>query len=258
MNTRTRSGQKNGGGGKGVAWIAVFAILTLGLALAAWKLIGDRYQNKVDLELGCLVNRLPPVAALFLVDATDQLGAIEAKRVVDQIKLVESKLDPYSRMIVVAFGDQTTSVPQPIFDRCMAPKAGLTVGERYVERIRKEFIDKVSQLETKLQQVPNSKSSPIGQQIINVASDPLLKWEGDRKRLILITDGLETQVYSSKRLTLKPAPENILKGVDAEYFEIGNTRSQSLQTPQLREAWGQWLVAAGAKVKITAPGYRAK
>jgi hypothetical protein len=161
-------------------------------------------------------------------------------------------------VIIVPFGGDPAVPLKPVFDHCVPGKdsdGGLTEGSLVLKQKYEEFQRSLATLVELLQSIPDSKTSPITQQIENAASDSTLHWEGRTRSLYLVTDGLESSIYWTKALHLKEPTPNLLDGVKAEYFEVGNPRAARLQTRSLRDEWKRWLTQAGADVRMDAPGY---
>jgi hypothetical protein len=128
---------------------------------------------------------------------------------------------------------------------------------RFVDEAFAGFERTLDDLSNKLQTLPDAKTSPITAQITRVASDPVLHWAGEKKTLVLFSDGLESSIYWTKQLKLEDPAPRILDGVSVEYFELGNAKAKRLQSDQMREQWHNWFEKAGANVRMTAPGYAA-
>lgn len=226
----------------------------------------DAYQkrhhsNEVDRKTACLLNSETPKALLVMVDTTDPLAAESGPRLKAAIMDAVGELPRYSRVTLIAFGNQLADPLDVKFDGCLPGRrddAGWDEGGGYLEHQHHKFEVEVERVVQSLEKLPPASSSPIAEQVIRAASDRVLHWQGARRGLLLVTDGLQTSVYANGHVRL-PAPANgILKGVEVEFFEVGNVRDQSLQTPAMRSAWGNWFKAAGAEVKMSAPGYPAQ
>jgi hypothetical protein len=197
---------------------------------------------------------------LFLVDETDRLSPENAARIKSRINDAVNHLPRYSRVSIVPFGGDTAAPLIPIFNRCLPGKAAtsnLDEGGQLLEEEYGRFEKMLDQEIAKLEKMPDSKTSPIADQVIRAASDPELHWHGATRTMVLITDGLESTIYWTRNLKLPDPPSGLLSGVRAEYFEIGNSKGNRLQTPQMRAEWKSWLEKAGADVRVSAPGYAA-
>lgn len=242
--------------------------LLVGVALLALTLLGGGYywlsaqskNNATDALSGCLTNRESPEAMLVLVDETDKLSKENAERIRSHIVDRVNKLPRYSRLLIVPFGGDIATPLKSIFDHCVPGKedsGGVAEGSLVLKKKYEEFQLALDGLVDGLQKVPDSKTSPITDQVVRAASDSVLHWEGQARSLYLVTDGLESSIYWTKELRLKAPPAGILQGVKAEYFEIGNSNSTRFQTKDLRDKWKTWLSTAGAEVRMDAPGYPA-
>jgi hypothetical protein len=244
-----------------MAVIGVVLLLLVGSLAGAWYYLKvSASSSATDIETGCLSERPTPEAVLVLVDETDKLSRENAERIRTHIADSVRTLPRYSRIIVVPFGGDLVTPLRPIFDRCIPGRggdAGVTEGSAILDRHFAEFENALDGLVNTLTEIPDSAQSPITQQVVRAASDEVLHWTGETRRLYLVTDGLESSVYWTRDLHLQPAPAGILAGVKVEYFEIGNARNSSRQTRDLREEWREWLTQAGADVRMHAPGYPA-
>lgn len=209
---------------------------------------------------GCLTKRATPEAMLVLVDETDKLTKENAERIRTHIVDRVRALPRYSRVLIVPFGGDLATPLKTVFDQCVPGKGaegGPAEGALILQKKYEEFETTLNGLVNTLQNVADSKTSPITDQVVRAASDSVLHWEGQARSLYLITDGLETTVYWTKELHLKKTTSDILRGVKAEYFEIGNSKGARYQTKELRDEWKAWLTSAGAEVRMDAPGYPA-
>jgi hypothetical protein len=195
-----------------------------------------------------------------MVDATDRLSPENASRISSRIDDVVNRLDRYSRVIIVPFGGDTAAPLLPIFNKCLPGRAATANFDEGTQRLEQQydaFRDALGAMSSRLTQLPDSRTSPITEQVVRAASDSQLHWQGSARTLVLITDGLESSIYWTRNLRLPDPPEALLRDVRAEYFEIGNERGNRLQTRQMRLEWKSWLERAGATVRITAPGFSA-
>ncbi len=250
---------RGGNGVKGAIWIGSLALIAIALAFGFYWIKRDAGKHATD-ESGCLKQGLAPQAALFMIDTTDRLSTASAGRVLQEIREVIKGMPRYSRVAIVPFGDDQAAPFPILFGGCLpgrAEDARPTESERFLGEDFKKFEASLDQLGDKLASLQDAETSPITRQVVRAASDPTLKWEGDQKLLILITDGLESSVFWTRDLRLADPPRGLLDDVCAEYFEVGNERSNRLQTPQLREQWREWFEKSGASIRIFAPGYRA-
>lgn len=242
----------------------VFAIAGVGLAALLgylayqYLVIGD--TRETDTQTGCLTNAPTPHAALFLVDHTDRLSRENVTRIRSRIDDAIANLPRYSRVIIVGFNNDTAAPLLPIFNGCLpgrAADAGVNEGHLVLAQRFEEFRRGMEAMAGRLEQLPESRTSPITDQIVRAASDPQLHWQGSTRTMVVITDGLESSIYWTRNLRLPDPPENLLRGVSAEYFEIGNARGNRLQTREMRLEWKSWFERAGANIRITAPGFSA-
>ena len=216
-------------------------------------------QHEVDKETGCLLHAENPQAVVLMIDSTDPLAKQSGPRLRTAIMDLVNDLPRYSRVTLVAFGNQLADPLEIKFDGCLPGRrddAGWDEGGGYLNSQFRKFDTKVKQVVASLEALPPANSSPIAEQVIRAASDRVLHWEGARRRLFLATDGLESVVYRTGRVTLPTPAANLLSGVDVEFFEVGNERDYALQTPSMRVAWANWFKAAGStSVQMSAPGY---
>ncbi|MES2046134.1 MAG: hypothetical protein V4475_19855 [Pseudomonadota bacterium] len=252
-----RRSSKRGPDHSGIVWMVGLVALAVAVVAGWWMLSGQKKAHETN-ELGCLKNGDPPSSVLFMVDTTDRLSPAVAKYVVDTIKQDEARLPQYSRVIIVPFGDDTSAPLSPLFSKCLPGRnAGFDQNQRLVEQAYKEFEGSLDDLQGKLENLDASHTSPISAQIVRAAGDPILKWVGDQRTLVVITDGLESSIYWTKRLRLAPPPAGLLNGVKIEYVELGNAKAARLQSNQMRDQWRGWFEQAGGSVRMTAPGYPA-
>ncbi|KRB86134.1 hypothetical protein ASE00_05195 [Sphingomonas sp. Root710] len=256
-----RRGRK---GGKeavsGIIWLAALAVLLAGVTGGYMYLKRSQAVHVTDADTGCLSASTTPEADLFMVDATDHLSAATANEVVQAIRDRVKELPRYSQVIIVAFGDDTSTPLAPLFSHCLpgqAKDARLDESGRFLDDAYVGFEKALLDMSTKLQNLPDAPTSPITAQITRAASNPVLHWTGDKRTLVLFSDGLESSIYWTKNLKLREPAPHILDGVSAEYFELGNARAKRLQTEDMREEWKRWFDKAGASVRMTAPGYAA-
>jgi hypothetical protein len=231
-----------------------------GLGYLVWGYVGDRERRATDTETGCLTNAPTPQAVLFMVDATDRLSRENSLRIRSRIMDAVENLPRYSRVIILPFGGDTAAPLLPVFNKCLpgrAANARFDEGGQLLEEDYAAFSSALQSMTEGLQQLPDSRTSPIAGQIVRAASDPQLHWNGAERSLVLITDGLESSIYWTRHLRLEDPPERLLEGIRAEYFEIGNERGNRLQTREMRLEWKSWLERAGADVRVTAPGFSA-
>jgi len=239
--------------------ILVGILLVAGLGFLGYRYAQSRNAREIDKD-NCLANAPAPQATLFLIDETDRLTHENAERIKARIRDAVNALPRYSRVTIVPFGGDVATPLQPIFNRCLPGRsstASLDEGAQLLEEQYHGFEKALDSEVKKLEELPDSKTSPITDQVIRAASDPELHWQGKARTLVLITDGLESSIYWTRNLKLKDAPEGLLRNVHAEYFEIGNAHGTRLQTPEMRAEWKRWLENAGADVRVTAPGYSA-
>jgi hypothetical protein len=241
-----------------VVWIAALVCLAAAL-VGGWFVLKKKHgEHLTDQQTACLDGKKPPQAALFLVDATDRLTPDTAERVVQEIRDTVSRMPRYSRVIVVPFGDDTAQPLKTQFSKCLpgrGKEAGFDESPQFVEQAYAAFDRSLAGLKDQLQSLPDSKTSPIAEQVVRAVSDPVLHWEGDQRTLILVTDGLETGVYRSGDLKLPDPKPQLLEYVKVDYFEVGNTRAGKLQSDDLRRRWKAWFEKAGSTVRMIAPGY---
>jgi hypothetical protein len=260
--TERRSGQRRVGGGSiNVSLIVgAVAVVLAGLGSGFFFLKRDGSHNQTDQTTGCLINRNTPEAMLVLVDETDKLSRENSERIRTHIVDKVNALPRYSRLTIVPFGGDIATPLKPIFDQCLPGRgddAGMAEGALILKKKYEEFTAALDGLVDQIQEIPDSKMSPITEQVVRAASDEVLHWQGQTRSLYLVTDGLESSIYWTKALQLKEPTEGILKDVKAEYFEVGNSKAARLQTRELREKWKSWLTSAGAEVRMNAPGYPA-
>jgi hypothetical protein len=240
----------------------------LGSGVAILMLFGGGYlwlknaalSAETDIATGCLLRRQTPEAMLVLVDETDKLTKENAERIRTHVVDRVNELPRYSRVIIVPFGGDLAKPLQPVFDKCVpgrGDQAGPTEGSLILKKQYEEFSRTFDGLVDKLQEIPDSKTSPIAEQVVRAASDEVLHWDGQSRSLYLVTDGLESSIYWTKELRLNKPSGDILRGVKVEYFEVGNEKASRYQTAALREQWKNWLAGAGAEVRMNAPGYAA-
>lgn len=257
MAGRNRTQNPPSGAGKLAKNLAIIA------AVGAISWGGYTYNNhmnskQTDEKTGCLSNAAPPKSVLYLVDATDRLSPETSDRIRRRILDEVNGLPRFSKVLVISFGEDEASPLNPIFNRCLPGKAataGIDEGSGLLERDYKAFETSLNEMISGLKNMPDSKKSPIANQVVRAASDPVFHWDGEKRELVLVTDGLESSIYWQNDLKLPNPPEGILRGVEAEYFEIGNMKASRLQRRQMRLEWKSWLERAGATVKITAPGF---
>lgn len=225
----------------------------------SWYLRSVSAEMATDDKTGCLTKRKAPEAVMFLVDTTDKLSAEHARRIRTHITDIVSQLPIYSKVLVVPFGGDIALPLEPVFDLCVPGKAGqerLDQGALLLQQRYEEFEAVIGKLERTLIEVSDAPSSPITNQVVRAVSDEVLHWDGEKRRLILVSDGLQSSKFRTPIGALPPPPRaDFLKGVDAEYFEVGNQRGSAGQNRQLREGWQSWFENAGARVKIVAPGF---
>lgn len=259
---RPSAGRKpTGSSGLGKALFAVLFLAVLGgVGYLAYRYWETRKQREIDTATGCLTNAPAPLAVLFMVDQTDRLSLDHATRIKSRIDDEVSKLPRYSRVIIVPFGGDTAAPLAPIFNKCLPGKsatANLDEGAQLLEEDYKGFEQTLNAMVSGLARLPDSKTSPITEQVVRAASDPQLHWQGTARTLVLITDGLESSIYWTRNLKLPDPPDGLLRDARAEYFEIGNAKGNRLQTREMRLEWKSWLERAGADVRVSAPGFPA-
>lgn len=257
----SQSRGNGGGGGAGRFMLPLILIALLGGAIywgyGYWQ---GQTLRETDAQTGCLKNSPTPHAVLFMVDATDRLSQENARRIGSRIKDEVDSLERYSRVIIVPFGGDTATPLVPIFNGCVpgrASDARWDEGAQLLQPQYEQFRQEVDGLVSRLQSLPDSRTSPISEQVVRAASDTQLHWSGNARTLVLVTDGLESSIYWTRNLRLPDPPVDVLRDVRAEYFEIGNTRGNRLQTREMRLEWKSWLERAGAAARITAPGFSA-
>lgn len=246
--------------GPNVPLLIAAGIMVVGaIGGTGWYLRSVSSQLATDEKTGCLTKRKAPEAVMFLVDTTDKLSPEHARRIRTHISDIVAGLPMYSKVLVVPFGGDVAIPLEPVFDQCVPGKAGderLDQGALLLQQRFEQFETIISQLEKSLTEIPDAPSSPITNQIVRAASDDVLHWDGERRRLVLVSDGLQSSKFRNSDGTL-PAPPSpdFLRGVEAEYFEVGNQRESGRQNRQLREGWRSWFERAGAKPSIVAPGF---
>ncbi|HEX8645100.1 MAG TPA: vWA domain-containing protein [Allosphingosinicella sp.] len=254
-------GRAPGGKGAGGVIALIVALLVVGaVGYFGWQYVQARGARATDSETGCLTNSPTPQAVLFLVDATDRLSREHAQRIKSRINDVVAELPRYSRVTIVPFGGDTAAPLLPIFNKCLPGRsetANLDEGSQLLEEEYQAFRQALDGMIGRLESLPDSRTSPITDQVVRAASDPQLHWQGTARMLVLITDGLESSIYWTRNLRLPDPPEGLLRGARAEFFEVGNARGNRLQTQAMRLEWKSWLERAGAEVRISAPGFPA-
>lgn len=268
--TRTRtasktSGRRNQSSTIRLAIMVGGSLLTLAAcvgAIAGFRAYQERHhERQVDRATGCLLNSTTPKALLVMVDTTDPLAQESGVRLQAAIMDAVGELPRYSRVTLIAFGNQLAEPLAIKFDGCLPGRrddAGWDEGGGYLEHQHRKFEAEVQRVVESLGNLPPANSSPIAEQVIRAASDRVLHWEGARRGLLLVTDGLQTSAYTRTHVRLPVPPDGILRSVEVEFFEVGNARDQSLQTPEMRVAWADWFKSAGATVTMSAPGYAAR
>lgn len=263
-----RYGRVSPGGGRGsgakrkgglVALLAAVVVLIV-IAYFGYRYVQTRGARATDLQTGCLTSAPTPHAALFMVDATDRLSRENALRIRSRINDVVAELPRYSRVTIVPFGGDTAAPLLPIFNKCLPGRsstASLDEGAQLLEEEYQAFRQALDGMIGGLERLPDSRTSPIADQVVRAASDPQLHWQGTARTLVLITDGLESSIYWTRNLRLPDPPEGLLRGGRAEFFEVGNARGNRLQTQAMRVEWKSWLERAGAEVRMSAPGFPA-
>lgn len=259
---RPTPGRKPAGGGVLAKALVALVILVAiaGLAYLGYRYMEDRKQLQTDTDTGCLTNAPTPQAVLFMVDSTDRLSRENGIRIRSRIDDAVTNLPRYSRVIILPFGGNTAAPLLPTFNKCLPGRsatARFDEGGQLLDEDYAAFTQALDAMVANLQRLPDSRTSPIAEQIVRAASDPQLHWQGSARTLVLITDGLESSIYWTRHLRLPDPPEALLQGVRAEYFEVGNERAIRLQTRELRLEWKSWLERTGADVRLTAPGFSA-
>jgi hypothetical protein len=216
-------------------------------------------QFAVDNETGCLLRQPAPVAAMFLIDTTDKLSVANARRIATHVTDIVEGLPTYSKIVVIPFGGDLSAPLQPVFDRCVparADEARVNQGSRVLQRRYDAFREVMGRLEGSLTTIADSPASPISQQVVRAVSDEVLHWDGESRRLVLVSDGLQSARYrlSNGELPAPPSP-TWLQGVTVEYFEMGNARGLAGQTQKNRILWRDWFKSGGAQVEMIAPGF---
>jgi hypothetical protein len=258
--SRTRNRGERSGGGGGLLLLAVIAVATVAIGYFGYSYVQGRNARATDAETGCLTNAPTPQAVLFMVDATDRLSRENAARIQSRIVDAVQALPRYSRVTIVPFGGDTAAPLTPIFNKCLpgnAATANLDEGGQLLEEQYQAFRQALDRMVANLVQLPDSRTSPITEQVIRAASDPQLHWQAGARTLVLVTDGLESSIYWTRNLRLPEPPDGLLQDVSAEYFEIGNPRGSRLQTHSMRLEWKSWFERAGAQIRVTAPGFAA-
>jgi hypothetical protein len=255
------SRESSGGSPTRKLLVAIVVLLIVGaLGYFGYRYAQARKERETDAETGCLTNAPTPQATLFLVDETDRLSSENGARIRARIHDAVAALPRFSRVIIVPFGGDTATPLLPIFNKCLpgrAATAALDEGSQLLEEEYRTFEQALDGMVTRLQQLPDSPTSPIAEQIIRAASDPELHWQGNTRTMVVITDGLESSIYRTRVLRLADPPAGLLRGVRAEYFEIGNERDSRFQTHEMRLEWKSWLERAGAEARLAAPGFSA-
>lgn len=255
-----RGGNGKGGGLGGLVKGLILLALVGGVGYLGYWYWAGRSLNETDSQTGCLTNAPAPQAVLFMVDSTDRLSRENSERIGSRVRDAVDNLPRYSRVIIVPFGGDTAAPLQAIFNGCVPGRpsdARWDEGAQLLAEPYQRFGRELDALVAQLQQLPDSRSSPITEQVVRAASDPQLHWQGNARTLVLITDGLESSIYWTRNLRLPNPPEALLRDVRAEYFEVGNTRGNRLQTREMRLEWKSWLERGGADVRLSAPGFSA-
>ena len=259
MARRARRGRGRDRGPNTPLLIAAGIMVVGAIGGTGWYLNTVGAQLATDAETGCLTQRSAPEAVLFLVDTTDKLSSENARRIKTHISDIVDDLPRYSKVLVVPFGGDIAVPLEAVFDHCVPGKAGearVDEGGMVLQQQYEQFEGVIDQLAKTLTEVSDAPASPISNQVVRAVSDEVLHWEGERKRLVLISDGLQSSKFRSSNGNLpEPPSSDFLKGVEAEYFEVGNQRDSARQTAQLRESWKAWFEASGARVKVVAPGF---
>lgn len=228
-------------------------------AFAGFRVYQERHhERQVDRATGCLMNSETPKALLVMVDTTDPLVRESGARLQTAIMDAVGQLPRYSRVTLIAFGNHLAEPLSIRFNGCLPGRrddAGWDEGGGFLEYQHHKFEVEVQRVVESLDNLPPASSSPIAEQVIRAASDRVLHWDGARRGMLLVTDGLQTSAYVRTQVRLPAPPEGILNGVEVEFFEVGNERDNALQTPSMRVAWANWFKSAGATVTMSAPGY---
>ncbi|PVX28015.1 hypothetical protein DD559_00500 [Sphingomonas pokkalii] len=243
-------------------WISGFAVAISLVAGGAGYLSYLSHAQAVDPETLCLLNHEAPVAALVMIDVTDRIEQRNVKMIEANVLGIAKKLPRASKLIVVPFDDDTTSALTPKYQNCVAAKgadARMDENAKFLDPIYKQFLATLGDgVRNAVNDAPTSHSSPITQQIIRAGSSPSLGWVGTQRKLILITDGLQTGAIGRRSVALPKPESQPLEGVDVVFIEVGNRRDKSRQSKRLRTAWERWLKAAGASsLKMIDPSHPA-
>jgi hypothetical protein len=250
-------------------WAAGAGIVIMLVLMALWMVGTSRVEEATarNDQTFCLLNRQPPAAYLLMLDLTDTLARDSGKRFDNLRAVLLDELPRNGRLTVVPFGGDLGQSLVAKFSACSPGRREDVDGWResaddaqwnYDENFRKP-LDKIAQ---ELLDEHTSPSSPIAEQIERAVGDPAIVWRGDKRVLIVMSDGLQntkdSRIYRGAPIALPEPPENLLSGVHVRYIELANAKHSALQTKEVREAWRRWFVAAGAaEVEMDARGYAA-
>jgi hypothetical protein len=174
----------------GVGLIVMVLAALGGLGFAAMQLRTPPY----DSETLCLLDKPPSLHTLILVDATDRLNARHQKRLKAVAREEAARLPRWGRLTLLSLRPDAERDPRMLFSAC-------TPGDRSdanpiwenvgaLEQKRADFFDEP--LNAALSGAKGGRSaegSPIVEGLYAAASDP--DFEGDRRRLVLISDLLQ-------------------------------------------------------------------
>lgn len=222
-------------------------------------------RNAISGEDLCLESGAAPVSVLVLVDRTDPLARESGRRFERVVQNLAGELPQHGRLSIVPFDGDLGSPLTPIFDWC-SPGTGretdlLNEGRTPKERRYNEhFAAPLSEAIERLSQGESAPLSPIAEQIERALADPGISWDGDRRILVVLTDGLQhtaqSPIYTTGSMDLPRPASGGLDDIEVRYVELTNRATPQLQTPELREAWRAWFEAQDANIKMYAPGFR--
>lgn len=224
--------------------------------------------NKVTL----CPDKVPEVISV-LVDASDDLSAIQRADIQNRLDEVIETLPQFGRIDLYGMGIETDGIPRPLFSMC-SPGTGehadaLTQNARLMRRkFKRDFGDKLAGELQRAMQVKHTERSPIMEAIkaVGIQSFGGTTTRDADKSLVIISDmihytdqlnqytgGPSVDFGKFERSEYYRQIRTELRGVEVSIYYIRRSTQKNVQNPKHLKFWELFFRESGGRVIHFAP-----